>query len=340
MTLSVQNQVLANFQEAAISRLEMVKLEVENFETYQPQRIPHGVDLQHEKALRTTFLETHWDGFVEKMARISVDVTDADIDSIGCEKISETAQRFFSLYERANSYGFFHARGRCINFWSGEKAAKEAEANALAGRSLNDESLFSSVLFFRLFDDVVELEKQKGQFLIRDKVLRLYAATFASQAKGEVMCYCSNDSQTERQKSLIVGNHFWLAELPVLQRLRKRGVVTKISIAFPRGKTWQQVDLNNPQKSGNLHLYRRSQGELSPWSLPRPSLTLKCVRKVITSIRLYTYFKSKGWPVALCHLMTQYCDGHFGKRRVRLQLPSFEDFFKKVKSLLPAFSKA
>jgi hypothetical protein len=109
-----------------------------------------------------------------------------------------------------------------------------------------------------------------------------------------------------------LGNFFWNAELPTLQRLLLRGIVKSIQICYynPANKSWETFDLNNP-KHGDVCLLRIAsyhhkkigdkdpslfsdkKGQIDPNSKPRPSLTLGRLRATCHKWRAYAQKKKK-----------------------------------------------
>lgn len=254
--------VMANFvkaSEKARPQLgETIRLIREGL--FDDRRLPPGEKRDVASLKMRTFLENGWENFAKKAAQVTSALTPADLELFGSSRDNERVQAFMSLFTTLDSNGFFDVRGRPICFWSGNSG--QLNKNSLSNPGLPDGDILAYRALYFLFQEVIVKEKEQGQHLLQGLLMEAFASAFASHAKGKIHYFSGNDG-TGTSKSITVGNYFWRAELPVIQRLRQRGIVESISLHYsdkdlPAGD-WgkiQTVDFNDPQRCGKFLLFR------------------------------------------------------------------------------------
>lgn len=296
-----ESRALLRFEEIMRTSREAIELIIEKAK--EPRNLhlmPLEVSTIEDDSLRQIFLAYRWPSFVKETADLAIQIQDSDIESFGSEHLTPLASAFMDLYQELDRHGFYHTRGRSIHFWSGEAAYKKAVQRTSQRTSLDDNSVLSGDIVHEIFKAYEILETEEGlisPLCQGHRLLKLYASSFAVQATGDVVYYTSNDGQNKTQRSLTVGNYFWEAELPVLQRLYKRGIVTSISVLWLDGEVWRPLDFHSPCEGGRLRLYRRDA------SIPRLAISLNCLRTIAYHWGLYTLLKRYLLNKKTCNLV-------------------------------------
>ena len=141
-------------------------------------------------------------------------------------------------------------------FWSGQ-FAKDAAIGLVFPRT-NGACTDVNIPTFSFLFSLVKILNKLSKGPEDPNVIFTLCATLASHATGIVDVYVSSDKNSERT-GIKCGNYFWNVELPVLQRLKETGRVTKIMLNRYNEelKTWlPPIDLNSPQIN-KLPLYRQ-----------------------------------------------------------------------------------
>lgn len=146
--------------------------------------------------------------------------------------------------------------GMKFAFWSGQFAKNAAIRLVFAqtNGAFTDVNIPTFSFLFGLVKELNKIGKGPADY----NVILALCATLASHATGIVHVYVSSDKNSECT-GLKSGNYFWNVELPVLQRLRNTGQVTKIMINRydQRSNAWlPAIDLNSSQID-LLPLYRQ-----------------------------------------------------------------------------------
>lgn len=176
-----------------------------------------------------------------------------DLNSIGTGKESEEAKHFINLWNLAAKNGIPDITNEQINFWSGKKAFLRAFNSK---GEISSEHVPIMSLMFKCLPILGEL--QLKNHLISEGLSKIYAL----KAKGNVNVYISSNKE-EEMSGLKVGNHFWNAELPTLQRKLAKGEIDSIQINLYNAKTqsWEKpINLNSKEANGLLFISKRDPG--------------------------------------------------------------------------------
>lgn len=202
------------------------------------------------------FIEKNLDDFIQQCQAVLPYLSQADIESIGMEYPSEIAKKFVSLFYYLEENGFSGPRAfnKSVNFWSGQHAKIKALEASL---ELSDSKVPSISAMFDVCRAIHKVQQQYDDYitLLTSAVSRV----FASYAFGATNIYISSEKLSE-SPGLTIPNNFWLAELPLLQSLHKRGVITDIKIHLydHHKQEWNKIVSLFTQEGDNIPIRRRA----------------------------------------------------------------------------------
>lgn len=217
----------------------------------------------NQKAMVNFVESAHFDAFYEKFSVSISYFTEEDYESIGSTLPTPRTKELIECFESLDQNGFSLAQGNIINFWSGDEAKKRAWNDD----SLSDSKIPAIAVGFDICRAIQQIENKKKYHIMARKLPNIVSAIFSSLAKDEVRVFISSNKQSE-PASIIAGNNFFKAELPVVQRLASQNIVTKIFIYLQSKEgIWQHpVEFNSkeadcipvvrrlPYKSGKVEL--------------------------------------------------------------------------------------
>lgn len=262
--------------------------------------VPAGREKSEALAKMKIFIEKHLDEFVKLCSDVLPVFSEKDSESISTEHPTENAKRFLGLFCYLEELGFAGPKdfNKPVNFWSGQDAMKKAFVKS---DELSDSEVPSVSAMFSVCQAIQFVQQQYDDYitLLTSSVSRY----FASFAKDVASIYLSSDKISE-SPGLTAPNNFWLAELPVLMTLHKRGIVKDIRFQSydHHAKVWSSHAVSLFSKEGGNILLRRramhpldakeSAGTFKPlarsiearhaWvhSKPRPGISYAIMQKV------------------------------------------------------------
>lgn len=187
--------------------------------------------------------------FCEKLYQVLALLTPQDIATIRTDEETPLAKEFRQCVDILNDAGFYNVNGKPINFWSGEEAQEMANTVLT---SLSD----SNVPAISILSKLGMLLKDSHRAL-SDKMFGAGSAEFTGQASGDVLVYSSAANVNEPEPVLTVGNFHWNVELPILIKLKMKGIVKNIQLVhflhvrknIENGQWLQTVESRNADQS-------------------------------------------------------------------------------------------
>ncbi len=196
-----------------------------------------------------------FDKFYLKLVTALDKLNPSDIESIGTNTPTETAQAFLACINQLHQAGFYNVNGKPINFWSGDEAQEKANTTLT---SLSDSNVPATSIIIKLgniFKEHAKILHQQGNKRDADiddaranKIFAAGSAAFTMQAVGKVEVFMSAYNAQELP-SLPAGNYHWMNERDTLEKLKHEGSVTSVEVSFldRTHEKWKDpVDLNDP----------------------------------------------------------------------------------------------
>lgn len=187
---------------------------------------PEGRNRATSKLAMQQFIENNLPEFIARCQAVLPQLTELDAESLSQKKLTENAQQFIDIFAWLETVGFLGIRdfGQPINFWCGEEARQYATTRQ---NEVSDSRIPSIALMFDVCRLIHRAQNQYDDYimLLGFCVSRFYT----SHASNDVNIYLSSDKLSELP-GLTVNNHFWMAELPALMAMHRRGLVTDIKI--------------------------------------------------------------------------------------------------------------
>ena len=202
------------------------------------------------------FIELHLDDFLAQSMLHLPTLNKNDIESIGTDSLTPTAQSLFHLVSFLEKKGFPgpSAYKKPLNFWSGQEARLKATSSA---QELSDNKIPLISVMFALCRAIQNTQGTYTPFtgLFASAISRIYCS-FATE---EAQVYISSDKISEAP-GFTVPNNFWEGELATLQALKRQGKINDIKINRynTQSQTWEPPVSLFSKAGFNIPLYRRS----------------------------------------------------------------------------------
>jgi len=194
--------------------------------------------------------------FYDEAVELLVCLQDRDIESLDSKNPTKSAQKFLQLFDTLEENGVPSLENREIHFWSGDEARVHLSDpyRHLIDVKIPANSIILDFTRSLYPKDKVEQERYED---IRYRFIAAMSTYLASKAKKDVHVFISDQDKTGMY-SMRVGNYFWNVESPVLQKLKRAGIVNNIWLHFqdntkPSG--WTQMEIESPE-SNNIQLVR------------------------------------------------------------------------------------
>lgn len=229
--------------------------------------------LLSQKVVRVSKENAPFCEFFKLATETIAELTDEDIPTLVSDNPSPTAKKVCQLFQMLKKYGFVDVDNRPFAFWSGKAARAILE---YPDRILIDTRIPLYCGMMTLLESIPQ-----DYTSLRIRFMNVIFAHLACQAKGDVKIFVSNPEGQKRH--LVHGKYFWNAELPTLQVLKQKGMVTSIHFHFldlENNKWSHAIDFD---KLDDVELVRR--GELEEQGT---RITFGYLKKVIKKWKAFT----------------------------------------------------
>ena len=252
---------------------------------------PDGIDSEKAILKMKKFISgKDFDQFYDRLSHIMSDLTETDLQTIGISEPSKTAKEFLQLFDDLEAFGFYNFKETSRCFWSGAIGREKASTSS----HLDDSKIPAIILGFDICTEIQNIEMKNKQKLLFTLFPNALSSAFASQAKGDVFVYISNDVELERS-SFQIGNNFWNSELPALQRLFQQGKVSRILVCRHRQSGWSKpIDINSIMGPHLLPIRRRTAYFAAPIEDTSPSIF--CPLTPMSGLEYQRWAKTRAVP--------------------------------------------